>query len=99
MAKFKLSEAAKLVGINRRTIYKHIESGKVSATLDDMGNRCIEAAELHQAYGDFETKGTALITQIGCPCFHTLEDAGFPFYTQLFFRCTLNPGYCLNCGF
>lgn len=53
MARLKISEAAKLVGLNRKTLYKHIKQGKVSSGVDSLGAKYIDAAELHRAYGDF----------------------------------------------
>lgn len=51
MTRFKISEAAKLVGLNRITLYKHVKKGIVSAGIDAQGNKYIDAAELHRAYG------------------------------------------------
>lgn len=55
MARLKISEAARLVGLNRKTLYKHIKQGKVSSGVDSLGAKYIDAAELHRAYGDFPT--------------------------------------------
>ena len=47
-----ISEAARMASKTRRTIYKHINQGKLSATRDSKGNKGIEVSELIRLYGD-----------------------------------------------
>ena len=44
-----LSDSAKVVGISRKTLYEHINNGKVSVTKQG-GKRCITVSELIRAY-------------------------------------------------
>jgi len=50
-----ISEAARLVGKGRQTIYRHIESGKVSAVDLGDGSKGVPVTELERVYG-FGTK-------------------------------------------
>lgn len=52
-----IAESAKLVGINRKTVYKHIRSGRLSATLSATGRRQVETSELMRVYGPLATLG------------------------------------------
>jgi len=47
-----ISEAARLGGVARTTLYRHIQSGKVSVVTTPDGGRGIELSELLRAYGD-----------------------------------------------
>ena len=47
-----ISEAARMASKTRRTIYKHINQGKLSTTRDSKGNKGIEVSELIRLYGD-----------------------------------------------
>ena len=47
-----ISEAARMASKTRRTIYKHIDQGKLSTTRDSKGNKGIEVSELIRVYGD-----------------------------------------------
>ena len=51
MALLSVSEAAKLVGKSVKTIYRHIESGKLSCVIDDNGRKVVDMAELVRVYG------------------------------------------------
>lgn len=51
MASHSVTEAAKLAGVTRRTIYRHIKSGKLSASVTDGDNTVIETSELLRVYG------------------------------------------------
>lgn len=46
-----LSQAAEAVGITRKTLYKHLENGKLSAVRDEAGRRCVDVSELIRVYG------------------------------------------------
>jgi excisionase family DNA binding protein len=51
MARHTVSEAAKLAGVTRRTIYRHIKAGKLSATVTDGDSAVIDTSELLRVYG------------------------------------------------
>lgn len=51
MASHGVTEAAKLAGVTRRTIYRHIKAGKLSATVTGGGSTVIETSELLRVYG------------------------------------------------
>ena len=46
-----INEAANLVGKSIKTIYRHIESGKLSCVIDDNGRKVVDIAELVRVYG------------------------------------------------
>jgi hypothetical protein len=58
MAKINISQAAKMTGKTRTTIYKKIKSGELSAELGNDGNRLIDTAELLRVFGDLVTPDT-----------------------------------------
>lgn len=49
---YTVNQAAKIVGITRQTIYRHIDKKPISVTLDDNDNQLIEASELMRVYGN-----------------------------------------------
>ncbi|MBL9251305.1 helix-turn-helix domain-containing protein [Escherichia coli] len=51
MASHSVTEAAKLAGVTRRTIYRHIKSGRLSASVTGSDNTVIETSELLRVYG------------------------------------------------
>jgi hypothetical protein len=51
MALVPVSEAAKLCGKDRKTLYRQIKEGKLSATKDETGATKIDIAELVRVYG------------------------------------------------
>lgn len=51
MASHSVIEAAKLAGVTRRTIYRHIKAGKLSASVTGGDNTVIETSELLRVYG------------------------------------------------
>ena len=51
MALLPVSKAANLVGLNRKTMYAHVRSGKVSATKDSKGSLLIDTSELIRVFG------------------------------------------------
>jgi phage shock protein A len=53
MALLLVAEAAKLVGRDRRTLYKDIQRGRLTATLAATGERQVDTAELLRVYGPF----------------------------------------------
>ena len=61
-SKFNISAVHRLTGKARSTISNHMKAGKVSYTLDDDGNKQIEASEIIRVYGDvFEIEGDGKI--------------------------------------
>ncbi|WP_164068792.1 hypothetical protein [Serratia marcescens] len=47
-----MTQAAKAAGVTRRTLYNHINQGKVTASRDDKNNPVIDVSELIRAYGN-----------------------------------------------
>jgi hypothetical protein len=47
-----LSQAAKAVGITRRTLYNHVRSGKVTISRDMKNNPSVDVSELIRVYGN-----------------------------------------------
>lgn len=47
-----LTQAAKAVGVTRRTLYNHINQGKVTASRDEKNNPVIDVSELIRVYGN-----------------------------------------------
>lgn len=56
MAKVKLVEAAKLVGKSRNMLYRAIDDGNLSATLDHDGVKVVDTDELLRVYGSFKSE-------------------------------------------
>lgn len=52
MAKVNLTQGAKLAGISRSTLNRHIKEGKISKVNGADGKPCVDTSELHRAYGD-----------------------------------------------
>ena len=46
-----VSKAAELVGLNRKTMYAYVRSGKVSASKDSKGSLLIDTSELIRVFG------------------------------------------------
>lgn len=53
MTQISISEAAKLVGRNRKTLYRAIKEGRLSATQNATGGRQVDIAELARVFGAF----------------------------------------------
>lgn len=51
MALLPVSKAAELVGLNRKTMYAYVRSGKVSASKDGKGSLLIDTSELIRVFG------------------------------------------------
>lgn len=47
-----LTQAAKAAGVTRRTLYNHINQGKVTASRDKKNNPVIDISELVRVYGN-----------------------------------------------
>lgn len=50
MATVSISEAARLAGVSRNTIYKHRNQGKLSVGEDEHGNPSVDTSELLRVY-------------------------------------------------
>lgn len=49
-----ITQASKLTGKARKTIYAHAKSGKVSLSKFGDGRTAVDTSELHRVYGDFK---------------------------------------------
>lgn len=58
MAKLNLSQAAKAVGKSRVTLWRHINTGKLSAERDRDGNPLVDTSELLRVYGEIKNSAT-----------------------------------------
>lgn len=54
MAKVSVSEAAKLTGKSVKTIYRHIDTGKLSSSQNDNGSKSIDTSELQRVYSELK---------------------------------------------
>jgi murein L,D-transpeptidase YcbB/YkuD len=50
--KFSISESARIAGVTRKTLYKHIETKPISIEKDENERPVIDASELMRVYGD-----------------------------------------------
>lgn len=50
--KYSISESARIVGVTRKTLYKHIEKKPITVEKDDNQNPVVDASELIRVYGD-----------------------------------------------
>lgn len=50
--KLNLSQAARLYGKQRKTLYRHIESGRLSSTIQGDGRQVVDMSELIRCYGE-----------------------------------------------
>jgi len=50
MAIVSISEAARLTGKSVKTLYRHIENGKLSCVTNDNGSKSVDTSELHRVY-------------------------------------------------
>lgn len=58
-ARHNISQAAKMAGVSRRTLQRHIDKGKVSCSTDESGNKFIDTSELLRVYGDLTPQDDA----------------------------------------
>ncbi|MGQ7254884.1 helix-turn-helix domain-containing protein [Vreelandella titanicae] len=61
---FTITEAANLYGKQRKTLYRHIESGRLSAGVRGDGKRVIDLAELIRCYGETPNTPAASDTEL-----------------------------------
>ena len=76
---FTITEAAKLYRKQRKTIYRHIEAGRLSVGVRGDGKRVLDLSELIRCYGEppqalptSDTKKTHVTTQSDTPLTHSL---------------------------
>lgn len=55
MALLNLTAASRAVGVNRSTIARALKAGRLSATTNEEGERCIDTAELMRVFGALKT--------------------------------------------
>ena len=61
MATVSVSEAAKLTGKSVKTIYRHIDIGKLSSSQSNNGSKSIDISELQRVYGSLKIKSENVI--------------------------------------
>lgn len=52
MAKVNLTQGAKLAGVSRSTLNRHLKQGKISKLNGPDGKPCVDTSELQRVYGD-----------------------------------------------
>lgn len=57
MTQLSIAEASKLVSRDRKTLYRLIKEGKLSATTSDTGGRQVETSELIRVFGEMRQLG------------------------------------------
>ena len=67
MALINMSEAAKLAGIGRTTLYRYVKNGRISVTKDKDGSPAVDTAELARCFtlSTGDSTVTATGTHIG----------------------------------
>lgn len=63
MALLNLTAAARLAGVNRSTITRALKSGRLSSTSNEVGERCIDTAELIRVFGSLKGNAQAMPLQ------------------------------------
>lgn len=59
MALLNLTAAAQAAGVNRSTVARALKNGRLSATNNEMGERCIDTAELMRVFGPLKADAQA----------------------------------------
>ncbi len=59
MAKLNISQAAKLFGVHRSTVQRHIKEGKLSSESQEDGQKLIDMSELVRVYGEPKNPATS----------------------------------------
>ena len=59
MSQVSVSQAAELVGLSEKTIYKHMKAGRITGTLSVDGRKSLETSELLRFYGAFKQNNVA----------------------------------------
>jgi len=58
MTQFNITQAAKVAGVSRVTVQRHIKQGKLSCELNEQGRKLIGVAELIRVYGELQSPDT-----------------------------------------
>jgi hypothetical protein len=70
MAKVNLTQGAKLAGISRSTLNRHLKEGRVSKGIYEDGKPCVDTSELQRVYGGMShgvSRRDVPMTQRGTP--------------------------------
>ena len=59
MALLNLTAASRAAGVNRSTIARAVKAGRLSTTTNDLGERCIDTAELMRTFGPLKADAQA----------------------------------------
>ena len=59
MALLNLTTAAQAAGVNRSTVVRALKNGRLSATSNEIGERCIDTAELMRVFGPLKADAQA----------------------------------------
>ncbi len=59
MTKLNISQAAKVAGVARVTVQRHIKQGKLSCEVNGQGQKLIDTSELVRAYGELQPLDTS----------------------------------------
>ena len=57
MTQHSINEAARLVSRDRKTLYRAIKEGRLSATVDATGQKQVDTSELVRVFGEIRTDG------------------------------------------
>jgi predicted site-specific integrase-resolvase len=63
MSLIQVSEASKLVKKSIPTIYRHIKQGKISAQIDNDGNKVVDISELQRFYRTVDNHDNEVVSQ------------------------------------
>ncbi len=58
MPKLNMSQAARAAGKSRKTLYRHIDAGKLSIEKDATDNPVVDVSELQRVYGELNLDAT-----------------------------------------
>ena len=65
MTRLNISQAAKVVGISRKTMQAHIKKGKISCDVDEDGRKWIDVSELARGYENLDVEAIQGVTGNG----------------------------------
>lgn len=77
MVKINLTQGAKLAGVSRSTLNRHIKEGKISKEIGNDGKPCVDTSELQRVYGELshDTSSQSVSVIHSDPAHSTLENA------------------------
>lgn len=55
MTQVSIATASRLVGLDRKSLYRHIKQGRLTATISATGERQVDISELIRCYGPLKT--------------------------------------------